>query len=176
MNYVRDAAMTALIFGFFASAWFGWAQERPPVAWKKWLGIAGGASLVLAAAGGFLAWRHWSDGSALGEPGAMRRYGIILGIEVAVAAVGAVVLTVRDHRELIAPWVCFVVGAHFVPLAGPLESPILYPLAVVMVLVAVGTVPYARRRGLTPSAVTGVGAGVSLVACASVSLVLALTL
>ena len=176
MNYVRDAAMTALIFGFFASAWFGWAQERPPAGWKKWLGISGGASLALAAAGGFLAWRHWSDGSALGEPGAMRSYGITLGIEVVVAAAGAIAFGVRHHRELIAPWVCFVVGAHFIPLAGPLQSPILYPLAVVMILVAVGTVPFARRHELTPSAVTGVGAGVSLFTCAAVSLVLAMTL
>jgi len=30
---LRDAAMTALILGFFASSWFGWAQERPPAAW-----------------------------------------------------------------------------------------------------------------------------------------------
>jgi hypothetical protein len=27
---LRDAAMAALILGFFASCWFGWAQERPP--------------------------------------------------------------------------------------------------------------------------------------------------
>jgi hypothetical protein len=26
----HDAAMTTLILGFFASSWFGWAQERPP--------------------------------------------------------------------------------------------------------------------------------------------------
>ena len=176
MNYLRDAAMTTLIFGFFASAWFGWAQERPPVTWKKWLGIGGGVSLALAAAGGILAWQHWSDGSALSEPGAMRRYGIILGIELAAAALGAAVLGLRGHRELIAPWVCLVVGAHFIPLAGPLQSPILYPLAVVMVLIAVAAVPYARRRDLAPSAVTGGGAGASLFACAAASLVIALTL
>ena len=175
MDYARDAAMTTLIFGFFASAWFGWAQERPPVAWKKWLGLGGGMSLALAAAGGILAWQHWSDGSALSQPGAMRRYGVILGIELAAAAVGAAVLGLRGHRELIAPWVCLVVGAHFIPLAGPLQSPILFPLAVVMILVAVGTVPYSRRRRLAPSAVTGVGAGISLFACAVASLVITLT-
>lgn len=31
-EFLRDAAATAAIFGFFASAWFGWAQrrDRPP--------------------------------------------------------------------------------------------------------------------------------------------------
>ena len=32
--FLRDSAMTTAILSFFASAWFGWAQERPPAAWK----------------------------------------------------------------------------------------------------------------------------------------------
>jgi hypothetical protein len=32
--------MTALILGFFASSWFGWAQENPPEASRPFL-IAG---------------------------------------------------------------------------------------------------------------------------------------
>jgi hypothetical protein len=48
---LRDAAMTALILGFFASSWFGWAQERPPAAWRSPL-IAGMVlSLAVSAAG-----------------------------------------------------------------------------------------------------------------------------
>ncbi|MEV4415342.1 hypothetical protein [Catellatospora sp. NPDC049609] len=176
MNYVRDAAVTALFFGFFASGWFGWAQERPPVTWKKWLGIGSGVSLTVAAVGGFLAWRHWSDGSALSEPGAMRRYGIIVGIEFAAAGIGAAVLALRGRKELIPVWVCLVVGVHFVPLAGPLQSPLLYPLAAAMVLIAWRAVPYARSRDLAPSAVTGVGAGASLLASALAALAFTLTL
>lgn len=30
MQYARDGAMSALVLGFFASCWFGWAQEKPP--------------------------------------------------------------------------------------------------------------------------------------------------
>ncbi|GAA2384299.1 hypothetical protein Cme02nite_66480 [Catellatospora methionotrophica] len=175
MNHVRDAAMTALIFGFFASAWFGWAQEAPPVAWKKRLGIAGGVSIAVSLAGGILAWQHWSDGSALSEPGAMRRYGIIVGIECVAAAAGALVLGLRGKRELIAPWICLVVGVHFIPLAGPLQSPILFPLAVAMTLVAAGATPLARKRDIPPSATTGVGAGVSLLTCAIAALIIAVT-
>jgi hypothetical protein len=176
MDHVRDAAMTALVFGFFASAWFGWAQESPPAAWRPWLGIGAGVSLAVAAVGGILAWQHWADGSALGEPGAMRSYGIIVGVEFTLAGLGAAALALRSRPELIAPWVCLVVGVHFIPLAGPLESPILYPLALVMVLVAVGAVPYARRRNLAPSAVTGAGAGAALLVCAVASLVVVTTL
>ena len=96
----RDNAMTALILGFFASSWFGWAQERPPAAWRSPL-IAGAVlSIVVAVVGAVLAWRNWSAaGSALSEPGAMRRYGIIVGVEFGVAAAAVVV----SRRSDLAP-------------------------------------------------------------------------
>jgi len=31
-EFVRDAAMTAAIFGFFSAGWDGWAQDDPPQA------------------------------------------------------------------------------------------------------------------------------------------------
>jgi hypothetical protein len=34
-EHLRDTAATAAVFGFFASSWFGWAQEAPPRAWRK---------------------------------------------------------------------------------------------------------------------------------------------
>lgn len=57
-EYLRDSAMSALILGFFASTWFGWAQERPPASWR--LPLVGGAvvSLLVALAGGGLAWQN----------------------------------------------------------------------------------------------------------------------
>jgi hypothetical protein len=62
-EFVRDAAATAAILGFFASSWFGWAQERPPVAWRKVLVAGSIVSLLTTVAGGVLAWQHWSDGT-----------------------------------------------------------------------------------------------------------------
>jgi hypothetical protein len=56
-DFVRNVAATAAIFGFFASAWFGWAQEDPPAQWRPWL-IAGSImALATALAGGLLTWR-----------------------------------------------------------------------------------------------------------------------
>ncbi|GAA3383192.1 hypothetical protein GCM10020369_08130 [Cryptosporangium minutisporangium] len=154
--------MTALILGFFASAWFAWAQEKPPETWKKPLMIAGALSLVVAAIGAFSAWRHWNDGSALSEPGAMRRYGIIAGVEFGIAAVGSIVLVLSRHRPLIPAWICLVVGVHFWPMASVLKNPSLLILGAILCVVAVAAVLLARRSSLLPSAYAGVGAGTAL--------------
>jgi hypothetical protein len=163
----RDRAMTALILGFFASSWFGWAQERPPASWRTALIVASIASLLVAAAGGVLAWRGWSGGSALGEPGAMRRYGILVGIEFAVAGLGAAGIGVWGNADYIAPWICLVVGVHFVPMAPLLRDPALVVLGALLVLVAVAAVVVAWRGDVALSALTGVGAGVLLLAYAA---------
>ncbi len=155
--------MTALIFGIFASSWFGWAQEAPPVRWRLPLGVGSVLSLLVAVAGGIYAWRNWSSASALSEPGAMRAYGIIVGVEFAIAALGAAVIALAVKRpEYIAPWICLVVGVHFWPLAPLLDNPGLYALGVLLVLIAVLAVLPRIRARLTPSAVTGAATGVCL--------------
>ena len=56
-QFVRDAAMTAAIFGFFSAGWCGWAQDDPP------LGLAQAVDRRLhrgAAGGG----RRWLQGLA----------------------------------------------------------------------------------------------------------------
>jgi hypothetical protein len=162
MDNVRDSAMTALILGFFASSWFGWAQERPPLAWRRPLIAGAVVSLAVATLGALLAWGAWSEGSALSEPGAMRRYGIIVGIEFGIAAAGAIGLAAFRRSAFIPPWICLVVGVHFWPMAPVLKNPSLVVLGVLMTGVAVTTVLISRRTRLAPSAVTGVGAGVVL--------------
>jgi hypothetical protein len=164
----RDNAMTALILGFFASSWFGWAQERPPAAWRTPLIVGALLSIVVAVAGAVLAWRNWSAaGSALSEPGAMRRYGIIVGVEFGVAAAGAAGIAVWGRSEYIAPWICLVVGVHFFPMAPVLKDPSLVALGVLLVAIAVAAVVVSRRTELAPSAVTGAGAGIALLGYAT---------
>jgi len=172
--YLRDAAMTAAIFGFFASGWFGWAQDAPPPRWSRWLGCGSIASLAVAVAGGILGWQHWSDGTVFG-PETGRDFGIVVGIEFAVAGIGAGLLALRKHTDLIPAWVAFVVGVHLFPVAAILGYPVIYVVAALVTLVSLVAIPVARSRSLAVSFVTGLGSGVALLAGAVYSLVSALT-
>ncbi|MET0864210.1 MAG: hypothetical protein ABWZ98_07730, partial [Nakamurella sp.] len=96
--FVRDAAMTAAIFGFFASGWFGWAQESPPARWSRRLGVGSVLSIAVAIAGGILGWQHWSDGTVFG-PETSRDFGIVVGIEFGLAGLGAIILALRKQKE-----------------------------------------------------------------------------
>jgi len=159
---LRDGAMTTAILAFFASAWFGWAQERPPVSWKGRLIVGSVLSVAMAVTGGLLAWLNWGTGSVLNGDAAFRTYLIIVGIEFCVAALGSVALVVARRTEYFAPWICLVVGVHFYPMAPVLENAGLYVLATVLTAGALLAIPLARRRSLTVSAVTGAAAGTAL--------------
>jgi hypothetical protein len=171
--YLRDAAMTAVIFGFFGSAWFGWAQEAPPARWSVRLAAGSILSLATAVGGGVVAWQHWSDGTIFG-PDTGRNFGIVVGIEFAVTGLGALVLALRRRRDLIPPWVAFVVGVHLFPVAAILQYPMIYLVASLVTVVSLIAVPVARSRTLAISFVTGLGTGLVLLAAAVYSLISAL--
>ncbi|WP_433700021.1 hypothetical protein [Nocardiopsis sp. CA-288880] len=157
---VRDAAMTTAVFGFFASAWFGWAQERPPAGTATWwLGGGSVLGLLLAAFGGAVSWIHWDTASVLSGGDGMDLYLTVLGVEFGVALAGVVVLLVLGRRAYFAPWVCLVVGVHFFPLAPVLADPGLYLLAALLTVWPFLAVRLANRRELAPSFTTGAGAG-----------------
>ncbi len=171
-EYLRDAAVTAAVFGFFSSSWFGWAQEAPPPAWRKPL-IAGAVTALLAAvAGALLAWRYWNDGTAFDE-GTSRTFGIVVGIEFGAAALGAAALAAWRRRELIPVWIAFVVGVHLFPVAALVQYPLIHVVAALITLAAVVSVPVARSRSISPSAVVGSSTGVVLLAAALFSLAVA---
>lgn len=159
---MRDGAMSALILGFFASCWFGWAQESPRRGWRSPLTVGAVPSLIVAVVGAVYAWRNWSGGSALSEPGAMRRYGIIVGVEFGIAAAGAAVIAISGRGEYVAAWICLVVGVHFWPMAPVLASPSLVALGALLTVVAVVAVLVSRNTGVARSAITGSGAGMAL--------------
>lgn len=157
-EFLRDAAMTAVIFGFVTMGWFGWAQEAPPERMRKWLGIGSGAGIAIALAGGVIAWRNWDAGSAIdAETGP--RFGVIVGIEFGLAGLGAGLLIWRGLGAWIAPWIAFVVGVHFYPLAPLLKEPLLYVTATLVTLGALAAAGIAWKRKLTPSYVNGVITG-----------------
>lgn len=172
--YLRDAAITAVIFGFFASGWFGWAQEAPPAGWSGRLTAGSILALAVAIGGGVLAWQHWSDGTIFG-PAAGRNFGIVVGIEFGVAGLGALLLALRKHRDLIPAWVAFVVGVHLFPVAAILQYSMLYVAAGLVTVVSLIAVPITRSRRCAVSFVTGLGAGLVLLTASLYSLVNALT-
>jgi hypothetical protein len=165
--------MTTAIFGFFGMAWFGWAQEQPPKSWRPWLITGSVLSALMTIAGGLLAWRHWSDGTAFEEDTATA-FGIVVGIEFALAGAGAVLLAVRGRKELIPVWIALVVGVHFFPVAWILEYPLIHLVGFLTTVAALAAVPWARSRSLPVSLTNGVGVGVALLLGALVSLVFAL--
>lgn len=172
-EFLRDAAMTAAIFGFFASSWFGWAQEDPPNRWRRALTIAALTSVLTAVGGGVLAWQNWGDGTAFDADTSVR-FGIVVGIEFALAGIGAGVLALRGKKEFIPPWIALVVGVHLFPVAWLLQYPLFHVVAALVTVAALAAVPMARARSLPVSAVTGLGAGTVLLAGALYSLISAL--
>lgn len=91
------------VFRFFASAWFGWAQDQPPPAWRKALVAGSILSLLTAVGGGVMTWRNWSGPTAF-DADTSRTFGLVVGIEVALAAIGAAVLARRRVLLAAALW------------------------------------------------------------------------
>ena len=172
-EFVRDAAATAAIFGFFGSVWFGWAQEQPPKSWRPLLITGSALSILTMIAGGLLVWRHWSDGTAFDE-GTSKAFGVVVAIEVVLAGAGAAVLGTRGKKELIPVWIALIVGLHLFPVAAILGYPLIHVVAALVTIAALAAVPVARSRSLPVSATNGVGAGAALLAGALCSLVAAL--
>ena len=162
--------MMGAVLGFFASSWFGWALDDPPARWRKGLVAGCVVSLATAVTGALLAARHWSDGSVF-DAATSRTFGIVVGIEVALAALGAWLLSRRRRSELVSAYISLVVGVHFFALAPLLQNPLLYVVAVVMTIGAVASIPIARGRSISVSSVAGVLAGSTLLAAAIFALV-----
>jgi hypothetical protein len=160
----RDRGVTVAIEGFFAFVWFGWGQAAAP----SWLviplaaGIALGA--LLAVTGVVVAKRSTGQLLSARDPAVRRRYGIIVGLEFGLLGAGAAVLGATGHHQWVPVWVCFGVGVHFFPLASVLQNPSLRPLGVLVVAVAAAALIAGLVAGVTPSTITGAGAGLCLLA------------
>jgi hypothetical protein len=162
----RDAGITALVLGFFASAWFGWGQAAPPAGLSTWLTVGSVLALAVAAIGAVVGFRSPRSTAALGDRAAGRRYGVIVGIEFGLAGLGAGILGAIGQADYIPVWVCGVVGAHFLPLAPVLRNRRLIALGMLVTIVALAALVAGLTRTVTPSTVTGVGAGGLLLAFA----------
>lgn len=161
-EFVRDTAMGAVILGFFASAWFGWAQEKPPESWKLALTTGSVVSLAIAIFGGYLAWQNWAARSALHESGSMTRFIGTFWIEIALIAIGGGLLAWQGNAKWIACWTALVVGIHFLPMGPIFKDPGYYVLGALTIAMAISAYIIARKSSITPSAITGAGVGTVL--------------
>lgn len=168
-EYARDHAFTIAWFGLMAFVWFGWGQEDPPTAWRKWLGAGAALGVLLAGIFGYGVFLRWDDGSAL--DGRYAWFGLLVGLELLLAAAGCVLLARRGQARWMAWWVALVVALHLVPLAFFLHEP---SLAALGVLQSLGLLTVHRRltgTGRATSRLVGPWMGVSFLAFAAVSAV-----
>jgi len=175
VDFIRDHAMYAVIFGVFGITWFGWAQDNPPKSWRLPLMILAGVSLLVACVGGYVASQHWGGATVFDTPGISRQFGIIAGIEFATASVGAILLQVFRKPQYISAWIAFIVGLHFFPLVSIFQDNGLYVLAVLATLAPVVSVLIAKKVKVSVVALVGASTGSLLLLFAIRGLILATT-
>jgi hypothetical protein len=74
------------------------------------------------------------------------------------------VLGATGHYQWIPVLICFGVGVHFFPLASTLQNPTLRPLGALLAAVAAAALVVGLASAVAPSTVTGLGAGLCLLA------------
>jgi hypothetical protein len=169
----RDGGVTALIEGFFAAGWFGWANSLGSRS-SIWFIVGVGLGYALAVAGLVVLLRHRKAPSALNDPAAGRRYGIIVATEFGTAGLGALILGLTGCSAYIIIWVSFTVGVHFFPLAPVLGSRLLKPLGALMTSMAIAGFVVALSHSVVGGQIAGIGSGVALLIFAALALALAL--
>jgi uncharacterized membrane protein YhaH (DUF805 family) len=87
-----------------------------------------------------MTWRNWS-GPTVFDADTSCTFGLVVGVEVALAAIGAAVLARRRRSDLIPAWVALVVGVHLIPVALLVRSPLIAVMGVLVTLVALAAVP-----------------------------------
>jgi hypothetical protein len=163
--------MYAAIFGMFSLVWFGWAQENPPKQWRLAIGLASAAALLVCLVGVYFSVIHWEDGSVLSDTGTYRLYLVFVGIEFLLAGIGACFLIKRKKRNLIAPWIAFVVGVHFFWLKDIFQDASLNVLGMLLIGIAGLSLWLSKKWSMANSTLTGIGAGTVLFGYAILGLV-----
>lgn len=168
----RDHAATAVFEGFFACGWFGWGQVAAPTWLRPLLGLGSGLAIAIAISALRKARRQPRSTSHLHQDrDAMRRYAILVGIEFATAAIGAIALETAGPARYVPVLVCAVVGAHFYPLAPVLRDRSLIALGTLLCAAAAAGLATGMSTHTAPSTVTGPLAGCALLIFALTALV-----
>ena len=137
----RDRGVTVAVEGFFAFVWFGWGQAAAPSWLVVPLAVGAGLAVLLAVAGVVVTARSTGRLRVMADPGARRRYGIIVGLEFGLLGAGAAILGATGQYRWTPVLICAGVGAHFFPLASALDNRSLRLLGGLLVAVAAGRWP-----------------------------------
>lgn len=171
LEYIRDYTMYAAIFGMFSFVWFGWAQENPRKHWRKYIGVASGIALLACLIGVYLSVTNWDAATALSGMDSLITYIIVFYAQLIIGGLGAFFLIRKKKKDYVAPWIAFIVGAHFFCLVNVFKDPSLYILAILMIAIAVLSPWISKKMGVANSAITGIGLGMALFCFAVLGLI-----
>lgn len=164
----RQAGLTALYLGIFATIWFSVPKVEPPMG--TLLIVGSWTALLTAVVGAVVAALARGGDKVARDRTADRKYLLIVGAEVVVAGLGALLLAVAGWSEFVPVLVGAVVGAHFVPLAPVLRDPWLRPLGAAVCAVAVAALIVGLASSVPAGQVVGTGTGLLLLGYAILAL------
>lgn len=118
------------------------------------LAVGSGLGVLLALASVAVMLKR-KDGSAMSTRAGRRTYGITVGVELAVAVIGVVALSVTGAEQFISPWILAVVGVHFIPMARLFGIRLLTAAGIVLTVVAIVAAVIGGLTTVLPSALAG---------------------
>ena len=167
----RGVALAAVVEGFAAVVWFGWAQAGAG-GWFSTLLLLGALVAFAVAVAGFLrAARARRSGSPLRNASLRRRYVTILSVEALALVLGLVVLALSRTLGWSPVWFGILFGLHAVPLGRVLGDPALEVAGLVVVAVSVVAFLVGLTGLVSVAALTGTGAGLTLLVAGIASVV-----
>jgi hypothetical protein len=148
LDFPRDVAFMAAVFGVATFAWAGWAQERPPrTAWRIVLGALALAGIAVVGLTLPAAIRDWDTPTALVVDSApFAVYVVMVAVELVAGGIAAAVLMRRGVPELVAPVIMIVVGIHWIPMIWVFQQPVLALIAAWCLLVGIAAFLLPRDR------------------------------
>jgi hypothetical protein len=166
----RIAGRTALTLSCFALGWFAWGQAEASGALSAALAVGSVASLLVAVLGAIATFARAPAAGAMRDTAPPPRYGRVIAIEFALIGTGVLMLGAMHASAYIPVWVCALVGLHFFPLASAVGAPALRWLGAAVSAVAGAALLVGLLSETAPSSVTGAGAGLALLAFATLVL------
>jgi len=165
LEFPRDVAFMAAVFGMATFVWAGWAQERPPsTAWRIVLGALALAGVAVVGLTLPAAIRDWETPTALVVDSApFAVYVAMVAVELVAGGIAAALLVRRGLPELVAPVIMIVVGIHWIPMIWVFQQPVLALIAAWCILVGIAAFRLPRVRQ-APSFWCGILAAPALLA------------